>query len=121
METFVDIILFACQCFFWYMLFSWLARKVLGRVEDQLIAEREELVKKVNNLIHRIKQEKHGDCYYWFDADNDQFLAQGFTDEEIRKHLLSRFKGHIFLINDEKAMAGPNLEIMPVSKLTAKS
>jgi len=84
-------------------------------------AEKEKLVQKVMQQVHRIKQEKHGDLFYWFDADSDQFLAQGQTDEEIRKHLLGRFKGHIFLIDNEKAMAGPDLKIVPISSLTANT
>ncbi len=84
-------------------------------------AEKEKLVQKVMQQVHRIKQEKHGELFYWFDADSDQFLAQGQTDDEIRQHLLERFKGHIFLIDNEKAMAGPDLKIVPISSLTANT
>ena len=94
---------------------------LFAKKEKELADQRDKLVDKLTKLIHRIKQEKHGDVYYWFDADTDNFLAQGRTDDEIRLHLLSRFKGHIFFIDDKRVMAGPNLELMSVDQLTVKS
>ncbi len=117
----MDFLIFLAEIAFWYFIFSMLFRFLFAKKQKELLQQHEELVDKITNLIHRIKQEKHGDVYYWFDADTDNFLAQGKSDDEIRKHLLSRFKGHIFLIDDEKAMAGPELKIMPIKELTLKS
>ena len=113
--------LFLLQVLFWYVVFSFIFRLIRGNADKEFEKEKEALVKKVNEMIHRIKQEKHGDCYYWFDADSEEFLAQGRDDEEIRQHLLKRFSGHIFLLNDEKALAGPELRTMPIQDLTRKS
>lgn len=109
------------QMLFWYFVGAVIFRLIRGNAEKEFEKEKEALVKKVNEMIHRIKQEQHGDCYYWFDADNDQFLAQGRNDEEIRQHLLKRFSGHIFLVDNEKALAGPELRAMPIQDLTKKS
>ena len=113
--------LFLLQVLFWYVVFSFIFRLIRGNADKEFEKEKEALVKKVNEMIHRIKQEKHGDCYYWFDADSEEFLAQGRDDEEIRQHLLKRFSGPIFLLNDEKALAGPELRTMPIQDLTRKS
>lgn len=113
--------LFLLQVLFWYVVFSFIFRLIRSNADKEFEKEKEALVKKVNEMIHRIKQEKHGDCYYWFDADSEEFLAQGRDDEEIRQHLLKRFSGHIFLLNDEKALAGPELRTMPIQDLTRKS
>ena len=121
MESMVDILLFALQVAFWYFVIGAVVRLLFSKKEKELAVQRDELVDKLTKLIHRIKQEQHGDVYYWFDADTDSFLAQGRTDEEIRKHLLSRFKGHIFFIDDKKVMAGPELKVMSVDQLTVKS
>jgi hypothetical protein len=79
--------------------------------------ERDELVKKVMGMIHQVKQEQHGEVYYWFDADTDAFLGQGKTDDEIKEHLKQRFKGHIFLLDEDRALAGPDLKLTPVKEL----
>jgi hypothetical protein len=35
---------------------------------------------------------------YWFDEEDNRFLGQGKTAEEIINHVKSRFPDHIFLI-----------------------
>jgi hypothetical protein len=93
---------------------------VLNNTKER-IEDRKELVKKVMSLIHTVKQEQHGDVYYWFDADTDQFLGQGRTDDEIRVHLLERFKGHAFILDEKRALAGPDLKMVSVDDLKMKS
>jgi hypothetical protein len=118
-DTLIDFVLWLARFAFYYVLFTFLLslleKKLSSKVDE---TKREELVEKVVALIHRVKQEQHGDVYYWFDSDTDAFLGQGKTTEEIRDHLMGRFKGHIFLIDDKRAMAGPKLEIVPISELT---
>lgn len=99
---------------FWSFVFG-IVRRVLSNTDEE--AETEEMVNKVMTKIHQIKQEQHGDLYYWFDKDTDAFLAQGSTDEEIKQHLKQRFKGHIFLLDDKRALAGPDLTIVPIADL----
>lgn len=86
------------------------------QVQDEL-PNREELAKQVLKMMHRVKQEQHGEIFYWFDADTDAFLGQGTTDDEIKEQLKQRFKGHVFLLDDDRALAGPDLKVTPVKEL----
>lgn len=70
--------------------------------------------KKIKEYVRVIKQEKHGENYYLFDAETDMFVAQGKTDEEIKTVLKSRFPKHVFLLNDEYMMAGPDFNIVKI-------
>ena len=115
MEQLLDFVL---QVAVWFIIFKvafalleiWLTQK-------QDLSEREELKNKLVKMIHYINQEKHGDCYYWFDKETDEFLAQGTTEAEIKEHLSERFKNHIFIIDDDRVMYGPKLDIVPIDQL----
>ena len=56
----------------------------------------EQLVKRLDEIVHRVEVEKQGDTYYWYDQDNRKFLAQGQSDQEIIAILKKRFPDHIF-------------------------
>jgi hypothetical protein len=113
-----ELLGFVIDCVLWYVFFS-----IAFKLHDAWKAvkndnpERDELVKKVMEMIHQVKQEQHGEVYYWFDADTDAFLGQGKTDDEIKEHLKQRFKGHIFLLDEDRALAGPDLKLTPVKEL----
>ncbi len=66
------------------------------------------IIKRLNEIVHRVEVEKQDDMYYWFDLDNKEFLAQGRTTDEIVVVLKQRFADHIFVLNDEHIMVGPN-------------
>ena len=122
MDIIIEFLLFCLNCIFWLVVFNVFAELLLRYLKKpELEAEREELKEKVASMLHPIKQEKHGDIYYWFDADTDQFLAQGKDEDDIREHLLKRFKGHVFLINDSKAMVGPELKVVPIENIVLKN
>ena len=55
-------------------------------------------------MIHQVKVEQQGEMVYWFDAHDDQFLAQGKTESEIIAVLKARFPQHVFL-NEKKAVS----------------
>jgi hypothetical protein len=57
-----------------------------------------ELIRHLDNIIHRVRVEKDKDVYYWYDEDDGEFLAQGQTDAEIINNLKSRFPTHIFYL-----------------------
>jgi hypothetical protein len=59
---------------------------------------RKKLLKHLDEIVHRVSIEKHSGIYYWFDKDNDKFLAQGKTDKEIIEILKQRFPDHIFYL-----------------------
>jgi hypothetical protein len=106
------------QCFLWYMLFKIIFAFIEAWGRHKIIDEhRKELVKHISNIVHYVEQEKHNECYYWFDKQTDEFLAQGQTDEEIKQHLAARFKGHIFVLDDDRALFGPELKTVPVDQL----
>lgn len=114
----LEFVAFCIEILLWMVFCSVLfgiVRKVLS-VEDTT-DEREKIVDEVMKLIHRVKQEQHGECYYWFDADTDEFLAQGTTDTEIKDQLKKRFQGHAFIIDEKRALAGPELKLVTLEEL----
>jgi len=100
MPGLIDYIVVGLEILFWYCIVMgalriWLAHR------DAEHKEIKDFVEKVSELMHKIQEERHGDQYYWFDAHNDQFLAQGANTEEIVRHLKSRFPGHVFFVTDQ--------------------
>jgi hypothetical protein len=57
-----------------------------------------ELHKHLDDIIHRVRVEKYNGVYYWYDTDDNEFLAQGNNDTEIIAVLKSRFPNHIFYL-----------------------
>jgi hypothetical protein len=52
--------------------------------------------------------------YYWFDADDNEFLAQGKRFEDTKDQLKKRFPTHIFFVTtgDKKyKIASPNWQL----------
>jgi hypothetical protein len=121
MELLTEFILFFFQFVFWMSVISIAKALLFGHVEARIDEETEKLKEKLSKMIHRIRQEKHGDCYYWFDLDDDQFLAQGRTDAEMIEVIKKRFPSHIFIIDNEKAIRGPEWKPIPITDLTKKS
>jgi hypothetical protein len=112
MENYLDYLIYA-------VLIAFAINLVLRLVNASLKAqleERETLIKKISDLVHIVKEEKHGEMLYWFDNDDDRFLAQGRNIDEIRAHLKHRFEKHIFIYEDQ-ALAGENYEVVPVTAL----
>lgn len=86
------------------VLFYVAAQIVLGLHEGfQLVKfnDRLEVMKKLNDIIHQVLVEKHGDVEYWYDKDSKEFLGQGTTLEEVANALRARFPDHIFLLKEE--------------------
>lgn len=122
MDLLLELSEFVIRVALWMVFFHFVFKAIGALSSAKSNAEdREALVKKVMTLIHTVKQEQHGDMYYWFDADTDQFLGQGRTDDEIRVHLLERFKGHAFILDEKRALAGPELKMVSVDDLKMKS
>ena len=120
-----DFIGFLFECLLWYIFFS-LVFKAVDLYQQYFSSsltheERTEIVQRVSKLIHTIKKEQHGEVSYWFDEETDQFLGQGRTEDEIRMHLLTIFKGHIFILDEKRALAGPGLETISIENLRLTS
>ena len=91
-----------------WLIVGFYAVKFALRINDviQHSNELEERIKAhLHKIVHSVKIEQHNDIYYWYDNDDDSFLAQGRGTEEIVAVLKSRFPEHIFLINNESWVA----------------
>ena len=64
------------------------------------IEARREVVKYLDEIVHRVREERHGDVIYWFDQDDNEFLAQGRTQQELIDVVKSRFPDHVFYLTD---------------------
>jgi hypothetical protein len=118
MDTLTDFILFVAQVMFWYfvgtLVVDFLGALYINHQRKELDV-RNRIVDRLNKIVHQVKIEKHGDMYYWFDNDDDRFLAQGKTLDEIVVGLKQRFIDHVFIVND-KVMIGPNFELVDASQ-----
>lgn len=86
------------------VLIGWWIWNSISSKKQQLDQIHRDIAKKVTEVIREVKLEKHGDITYWFDMDNDRFLAQGRTSLELIDHLKSRFPDHLFyIIKDGKS------------------
>ena len=99
----------------------WIVSQILlGAIEGWQIVklqERVTVLKKLSDIIHKVKVETVGDIEYWYDADNDAFLAQGRTIDEVINVIKSRFPDHIFLIEDKGGLAAQTgWKLMPADE-----
>lgn len=70
----------------------------------------QELRDHFSQRLHRVRSEQIGSTFYWYDADTDQFIAQGETDDEIRAGLQQNWRDHIFVISEEHMIMGPDFD-----------
>ena len=74
------------EAFFW-MLVLWFGLQILGGMFQRHINTRlEQLnaeIEDIQKIYKRVKIEQHHDIFYLFDADNDTFIGQGRTMQEI--------------------------------------
>jgi hypothetical protein len=102
-----------------YFLIGWFAFKIFTHfVKIRVITQadlEEQARERLEQLIHVVKQEQHQDMYYWFDRDTDEFLVQGRNDEEIRKALQVRFHNHIFVVDDDTMLIGPEFKMVKLT------
>ena len=83
----------ACTYLIVQIMFGW--QDALKEVNNEL---EQKLIKRLDEIVHRVEVEQQGEVYYWYDQDNRKFLAQGKSDEEIIGILKSRFPDHIFYL-----------------------
>lgn len=117
MELVSEFFLFFIEFVFWIFVIS-LVRALIIKHKEAEDQEIDELKEKLVKMIHFIKQEKHGDLIYWFDAQSDAFLGQGASVEEITEHVKKRFPTHIFVTEDaDKFMRAPEWKLKPINEL----
>jgi len=86
----------------WFM-----ANIILGVLEGFCsvnIELRQQITKHLDEIIHRVREERNGDTIYWFDLDDNEFLAQGQTQQELIDVLKARFPNHIFYLESHHVL-----------------
>jgi hypothetical protein len=85
----------------WLATTWFLANIIIGVCEGLKSANHileDKLKKHLDNIIHRVRVEKDKDIYYWYDSDDNEFLAQGSTDEQVIEMLKTKYPTHIFYL-----------------------
>jgi hypothetical protein len=72
-----------------------------------------ETINYLNSVIHKVLIEKHHGLEYWFDEDDNTFLAQGKNFEEVTGILKGRFPGHVFLVEAGGISEKTNWKLIP--------
>jgi hypothetical protein len=91
----------------WWATTWFVANIVLGVMDGLKTTDselRKQLVKRLDEVIHRVREEQNNDIIYWYDHDDNEFLAQGRTQEEIIEVLKGRFPNHIFYLDSEHVL-----------------
>jgi hypothetical protein len=70
----------------------------------------EEIGERLEAVLHNVNEEIHEGIHYWFDADDDCFLAQGASLSGVREHLKARFTDDIFIVKERFVFVGPDFE-----------
>ncbi len=88
----------------WWAVSTYIIVQVTLGMHDALKDSNEELhrtlVKRLDEIVHRVEVVEHGAMYYWYDRDNSKFLAQGKTTEEIITYIKARLPDHIFYLEE---------------------
>lgn len=92
-DTTLLLLWFACTYAIVQITFG--MHNALKETNEELVKE---LHQRLNDIIHMVQVEKQDGVYFWYDADDGEFLAQGRTDEEIIAVLKARFPNHIFYL-----------------------
>jgi hypothetical protein len=100
MDLVLEFFSFCLQFIFWFWIFSLFFRLIL-RIEERKLETNLIVLQKLEKLIHQVTVEKYGDEYYWFDADNHEFLVQGKDVEEALDKLKKRYPNHVFFVTDD--------------------
>lgn len=93
---------------------TYLVANVILGVLDGFQAAHVELKRQVNKkldeIIHRVKEEQVNDVIYWYDQDDGEFLAQGRSQQEIIDVIKERFPDHLFYLDSNKIISKPHWE-----------
>jgi len=117
MELIVEFIEFVLMAAFWYFVIQVLSNFILSRHQERHEQVRE-IVEEMSRLVHSVHEETHGDIKYWYDKEDDQFLAQGRDYNEIVNVLKKRFPDHLFLLNETQLLAGPDFKVVNIDEET---
>lgn len=106
----IEFIVFFLNFVFWIFVFSLglavLKYFLVDKPQNQEIQR--EWLEKVDEIVHRVEIEKHGEIYYWYDNDDGEFLGQGRSEQECIDHVKKRFPTHLFLFTNNKYIQAPD-------------
>ena len=98
-----SIIEFLGWTVFYYFIFK-VAQSVAQSMSDNKEQRYEAVKQYLDRIIHRVNVEVVDGVTYWFDQDNNVFLGQGQTVEDIIEVIKQRFPDHIFLLPTEEVV-----------------
>jgi hypothetical protein len=108
---------------------TWFIANIFLGISDGLkqanVELHQELTKRLDDIIHRVREERNGDLIYWYDQDDGEFLAQGQDQEQIIAVLQSRFPDHMFYLESNQIIGQPHWKPrdlpITITHLTKKS
>ncbi len=108
---------------------TWFVANIFIGVSDALretnVELRQQLTKRLDEIIHRVREEKVDNTIYWYDYDDGEFLAQGHNQDEIIAVLRSRFPDHMFYLESNQIIGQPHWTPrdlpIAITQLTKKS
>jgi hypothetical protein len=115
MDFVIEFIEFMLMGAFWYWVIQLVSQFLLSRHNEKRVQVKE-IVKEMSNLVHNIHEETHNDIKYWYDREDNLFLAQGRDYNEIVNVLKKRFPNHLFLLNENQLLAGPDFKVIEISE-----
>lgn len=75
---------------------QYIAIKNIQRIIERLEQQEEQEQEREEASYINLKIEQHGNTYYAYNLDNDTFMSQGTTREELENNLRERFPGKKF-------------------------
>ena len=115
MEFLADLFSFAFDLLIIYCVVKSIGALLsINRNLEEYRERSQEIRDRLESIIHPVKSETHNGIMYWFDAEDDTFLAQGRDDTELVEHLKQRWMDHVFIIADKFVMAGPDFTMMEI-------
>ena len=95
--------LFYFICFIVGIFWGWKLREVRATQQiDKMVKEVEHQIEVESTILPiRIMIEKHNDVFYVYSEDDQMFMAQGSTFEDVEETLIKRFPGKRFAADPE--------------------
>jgi len=111
-----EFLYFLIELVFWYLVVGF----VLKIIQQRLIKQNQEIedtVKHIVSRVHSVVIEQHNGITYWYDADDNSFIAQGRTGDEILEVLRQYWQQHIFLLEQQQILlTGPEFTPVKITK-----
>lgn len=95
------ILVFIVAFYLGWQIRQYIAIRNIQIMLDKIQREEEEAEEKEDDNYLRLSIEKHGEHYYAYSLDDDKFLSQGKTREELETNLQERFPGKKFSAHED--------------------